>query len=101
MTAQPAVEDESVSRSECWCCGLIEDPVRMVHLGIHPEVTVCIRCAHWMSKGASEIEDQDRTGVLVHARDQFRQLRRAVVQRGWHHKRFIGRPLRWLGKHTP
>jgi hypothetical protein len=72
-----------------------------VHLGNHPEVTVCIRCAHSISKWAWEIEDQSRTGIAVRARDGFRRLRRGVVQRGWHHHRLIGRPLRWIGRHTP
>jgi hypothetical protein len=101
MTVHTAVEDESRGRSECWCCGVIEDPAKLVHLGNHPEVTVCTRCAHSISKWAAEIEDQARTGLAVRARDQFRNLRKGVVRRGWHHNRFIGRPLRWLGKRTP
>lgn len=101
MTAETAVQDEPAGRSECWCCGTIEDPTQVVHLGNHPEVTVCTRCAHSISKWASEIEDQSRTGLAVRARDQFRRLRNMVVQRGWHRSRLIGRPLRWIGKHTP
>jgi hypothetical protein len=76
-------------------------PALMVHLGNHPEVTVCTGCARSVSKWAWEIEDQSRTGAAVRARDQFRRLRRGVVRRGWHRSRFIGRPLRWLGRHTP
>lgn len=73
----------------------------MVHLGNHPEVAICLRCAQWAAKRAGEIEDSDRTGVRVAARNRFRQLRRRVVQRGWHNNRLLGRPLRWLGKHLP
>jgi hypothetical protein len=101
MTAQTAVQDKPAGGSECWCCGTIEDPTQLVHLGNHPEVTVCTRCAHSISKWAWEIEDQSRTGLAVRARDQFRRLRKTVVQRGWHRSRLIGRPLRWIGKHTP
>ena len=101
MSAQVVVGEEPPQRSECWCCGAIEDPVKFVHLGNHPEVTVCTRCAHSISKWAWEIEDQSRTGLSVRARDQLRRLRKTVVQRGWHHNRLIGRPLRWLGKRTP
>jgi hypothetical protein len=73
----------------------------MVHLGNHPEVALCLRCARWAAKQAWEIEDRDRTGALVLARDRFRALRSRVVDRGWQHNRYVGRPLRWLGKHLP
>ncbi|MGI8868550.1 MAG: hypothetical protein ACR2F6_06800 [Mycobacteriales bacterium] len=101
MTAHVVVENAQSGRSECWCCGVIDDPAKLVHLGNHPEVTVCTRCAHSISKWAGEIEDQSRTGIAVRARDVFRRLRETVVERGWHRSRLIGRPLRWLGKHTP
>jgi hypothetical protein len=42
MTAQIAVEDERLGRSECWCCGISGDPAKMVHLGDHPEVTLVL-----------------------------------------------------------
>lgn len=101
MTAHVVVENAPHARSECWCCGAIDDPATQVHLGNHPEVTVCTRCAHSISKWAREIEDQSRTGIAVRARDEFRRARKTVVKRGWHHSRVIGRPLRWLGEHTP
>jgi hypothetical protein len=101
MSAQVVVGEEPQQRSECWCCGAIGDSVKFVHLGNHPEVMVCTRCAHSISKWAREIEDQSRTGLSVRVRDQLRGLHKTVVQRGWHHNRLIGRPLRWLGKHTP
>lgn len=101
MTTRVAVNDEPQGRSECWCCGMIQDPAELVHLGNHPEVTVCTRCAHSLSKSASEIEDRSRTGLVVRARDEFRRLRKIVMRHGWHESRLIGRPLRWLGKHTP
>jgi hypothetical protein len=101
MTAQTAVQDEQLGQSQCWCCGISGNPAKMVHLGNHPEVTLCTRCAHAVSKWAWENEDADRTGFAVRARDQFRGMRKAVVRRGWHHSRLIGRPLRWLGKHLP
>src|ERR1700748_3666182 len=101
MSAQAEVGEGAPHRSECWCCGAIGDPVKLVHLGNHPEVMVCLRCAHSISKWASEIEDQSRISLAARARDQARRLRKVVVQRGWHHNRIVGRPLRWLGKHTP
>ena len=102
MTAVTAVAtDEPPRRSECWCCGLIEDPARMVHLGNHPEVALCLRCARWTAKQAREIEDLTRTGPLVRARDRARLGRQKVMQRGWHRNRWLGRPLRWLGRRLP
>ena len=86
---------------QCWCCGSIDDPDRMVHLGNHPEVAMCLPCAHWAAKEAWEIEDRDKTGALVRVRDKFRATRRGVVERGWHNSRWFGGPLRWLGKHLP
>ncbi len=97
-----ATEDEQLpGPSQCWCCGTIEDPARLVHLGNHPEVTVCTRCAHSLSKWAGEIEDQDRTGLAVCFRDRFRRLRETVIRHGWHRNRIVGRGLRWLGRFTP
>jgi hypothetical protein len=73
----------------------------MVHLGNHPEVALCLGCARWAAKEASEIEDRGRTGPLVFARDRLREARRAVVSRGWHRKPIIARPLRWIGRWMP
>lgn len=102
MTAgRTAVEDADLPRSECWCCGAIDDPTRLVHLGNHPEVALCIRCAHSVSKWAWELEDQAKTGPLVIARDRFRAVRREVFRRGWHRSPLVGGPLRWIGKRLP
>lgn len=101
MATRTAVEDQELSRSECWCCGAIDDPVRMIHLVNHPEVALCVRCGHWAAKQAWEVEDRVRTGPSVLARDRFRALRRRVAERGWQHNRIVGAPLRWLGRHLP
>jgi hypothetical protein len=73
----------------------------MVHLGNHPEVGLCLGCAHFVHKQASGIEDHAKTGLTARARDGFRTLRRAVVDRGWHRHRLFGGPLRWLGRYLP
>jgi hypothetical protein len=73
----------------------------MVRLGNHPEVTVCVRCAHSLSKWAWEMEDRGRTSAAAHARNAVRALRKSVVRHGWHHNRYVGRYLRWLGRYTP
>jgi len=101
MTIHTAISDEEAGRSRCWCCGRTEDPTRLVHLGNHPEVTLCLGCAHYVSKRAAEIEDQGKTGLAVRGRDRLRQARAIVIERGLHQHPLLGRPLRWLGKHTP
>jgi len=74
---------------------------KTVRLGNHPEVGVCTRCARSIGKWGREIEDRDRSGPGVSARDGFRSLRKAVVRRGWQNARILGGPLRWLGKRLP
>ncbi len=101
MSAHTAVDDAHVNSSRCWCCGAIEDPAQLIHLGNHPEVALCVRCARWAAKQAWEIEDQGRTGPLVIARDRLRAARLDVVSRGWHQHRLLGLPVRWIGKRLP
>jgi len=102
MTVPSAIDEgQSPGRSQCWCCGTTEDPAKLVHLGNHPEVTVCTRCAHSLSKWAWEIQDQARTGLAVRARNRLRRMRKTVVRRGWHRKGLVGRWLRWLDRFTP
>jgi hypothetical protein len=92
---------EPPTRSECWCCGRVEAPERMVHLGAHPEVVLCLGCAHFVHRAAAEIEDQSRTGIGVRLRDRVRQARGLVMRRDWHRMPVIGRLLRWLGRRLP
>jgi hypothetical protein len=101
MPELTVVEDGEPTPATCWCCGSLNDPERMVHLGNHPEVALCLGCARWTAKEASEIEARDRAGPLVLARDRFRSIRRRVVDRGLHRHPVIGRPLRWIGRHLP
>jgi hypothetical protein len=95
------VDDAEASPSRCWCCGTVDDPTRLVRLGNHPEVGLCVRCAHSVSKWAWEIEDQAKTGPLAKARHWFRALRRYVIRRGWHKSSLLGGPIRWIGKRLP
>lgn len=104
MSAEPivtAVDLNDEGRVWCWCCGSTDSPDRMVHLGDHPEVHLCLQCAHFVHQQAWEIEDVGKHGPAAFARDQFRNLRAEVIRRGWHHNKFIGGKLRWLGKYLP
>lgn len=96
-----AADDAQLSRGQCWCCGAMEDPGRVVRLGNHPEVALCLRCARWASQQARAIEDAAKTGLQVRARERLRSARRTVIQRGWHHNRILGPFLRWLGRYLP
>lgn len=97
----PAVDEPDDGSVGCWCCGTTDDAHQMVHLGNHPEVHLCLRCAHFVHQQAWQIEDDGKTGPAAFARDRLRNLRAQVVHRGWHQNRFIGGKLRWLGKYLP
>lgn len=99
--AGTAVDSGESDLAECWCCGTRQQETSVVHLGNHPEVAVCLRCAHFLHQQASGREDALRPSPAGRARDGLRKLRRMVMRHGWHQQPFIGRPLRWLGKHLP
>ena len=104
MSADPimtAIDSDDEGDVPCWCCDSVDAPDRMVQLGNHPEVHLCLGCAHFVHRLAREIEDEGNGGPAAFARDRFRNLRAEVVRRGWHQKRFIGGRLRWLGKYLP
>jgi hypothetical protein len=104
MTAEPVItgiDARDDGNVPCWCCGTVDAPDQMVHLGNHPEVHLCLRCAHFVHQRAWEIEDVGKVGPTAFVRDWFRNLRAEVMRRGWHQNRFIGGNLRWLGKYLP
>lgn len=98
VTAADPQVDGDVS---CWCCGCMDDPSRLVHLGNHPEVHLCLGCAHFVHQQAWEIEDAGRRGPAGRAREGVRTVRAVVVRRGWHHQKVLGGALRWLGRYLP
>jgi hypothetical protein len=104
MAAEPvstAIDMHDDGNVPCWCCDTIGAADRMVHLGSHPEVHLCLRCAHFVHQQAWQIEDEGKRGPAALARDGFRNLRAEVMRRGWHQNRIIGGKLRWLGKYLP
>ncbi len=102
MTTPTAPEQAERPRpGECWCCGKIQQPAKMVHLSNHPEVAICIRCAHSVRNCAWEIEDQSRTGLLVRQRDRLRHAREYAMRKGWHQHPILGGAVRWLGRRLP
>lgn len=87
--------------SDCWCCGQWLTGERLVRLGSHPEVAVCLRCAHFLHHEAGEREDALRPSIAGRLRDGLRWGRQQVMDHGWHQHPVIGRPLRWLGRYVP
>ena len=84
MSAEPvtAVDLPDDGDGQCWCCGTVERPDRMVHLGNHPEVHLCLRCAHFVHQQAWQIEDEVRGGPGAWAREGLRNVRAEVTRRG-------------------
>jgi hypothetical protein len=87
--------------ASCWCCGAQRPADELVHLGAHPEVVVCLRCAHFLHHQARAREDAQHPSPATRVRDVLRAGRRQVVQRGWHQKPVLGPVLRWLGTKLP
>ncbi len=100
-TAAAATESDAAEPLECWCCGSAYQEPELVRLGSHPEVAVCLRCAHFLHQQALGREDAQRPTPASRMRDALRSARRVVMQRQWHQKPVIGRPLRWLGRRLP
>jgi hypothetical protein len=65
----------------------------LVYYGDHPEVGLCVRCAHSFIKWAWELEDQAKTGPLAMASGRFRVRRRDVIRCGWHKSPLVGAPI--------
>lgn len=85
----------------CWCCGDSRDESAVVRLGSHPEVAVCLRCAHFLHQQARSREDAARPSPASRVRDGLRAGRRLVMRRGWQHAPVIGPVFRWLGRRLP
>lgn len=85
----------------CWCCGRECSEDDVVHLGSHPEVAVCLRCAHFLHQQARGREDAGRRSPSVRLRELLRAGRRTVLRHGWQNAPLIGPLLRRLGPRLP
>ena len=95
------VQDESGSHLWCWCCGQPRPPEDVVHLGDHPEVAVCLGCAHFLHQRARAREDEQRPSPAGGARDGLRAVRRLVIARHWQEKPLFGPLLAVAGPRLP
>ncbi len=85
----------------CWCCAELQPAEDVVHLGNHPEVAVCLECAHVLHQRARAVEDARHPSAASRARDGLRAVRRLVIAQRWHEKPGVGPVLRWLGARLP
>lgn len=97
-SAQVSVADED---RRCWCCGTPTADARLLALGAHPEVEVCLACAHHLALRARERRDRLRPTLAGRGRDLLRAGRRLVVDHGWHQLPLVGRVLQGIGRFTP
>jgi hypothetical protein len=100
-TASAASESDGAEPLECWCCGCACQESELVRLGGHPEVGVCLSCAHFLHQQARGREDALRPSPASRVRDALRSARWVVIHRQWHQKPIIGRVFRWLGRRLP
>lgn len=87
--------------STCWCCGLPHPESVLTRLGAHPEVAVCTDCAHFLHRRARAQHDESRPTPGSRVRAVVQRGRAAVMARGWHQKRAVGRLLRGVNRHLP
>jgi hypothetical protein len=91
----------SAGQVACWCCGRQRAESDVVRLGSHPEVAVCLGCAHFLHQQARTREDAARPSPASRVRDGLRAGRRVVMRRGWHEAPVLGPLLRRLGRRLP
>ena len=99
--AIPTAQDQSVTPSTCWCCGRTFESSELLHLGEHPEVAICLSCAHFLHQRARAREDAEERSVAARARDVMRSAREFVIRNDLHNKPLLGPVLRWLGPRLP
>ena len=102
MGAMTADETDFAEQlGECWCCGNEYPDSALLHLGSHPEVTVCLRCWNHLAQRARERQDEATPSLAGRGRHVLRSARRVVMNRGWHQLPVVGPVLRWLGRYLP
>ena len=94
-------EQDASGGVTCWCCGQRRPADDVVRLGNHPEVAVCLSCAHFVHQRARAREDERSRSPAARVRDGLRAARELVLRRRWHERPLIGPVLRWLGTRLP
>ena len=73
----------------------------MVRLGRHPEVAVCLDCALFLNRRATQSRDELSPSMSGRVRSGLQACRDWVVAQGWHTQGRFGSFLRWLDRHLP
>lgn len=85
----------------CWCCGAHCAEHDLVRLGAHPEVGVCLDCAHGLRRRARGRHDEVHPTRAGQLRRALHTLREQVISCGWHEHGRLGTVLRCLDRHLP
>src|SRR5437764_704752 len=104
MSSDPvltAIDLHDARKVQCWCCATSATSPSAWSNWETPRGAPLPRVCSLVHQRAWEIEDERRGGPAAVARDEFRNLRAEAIRRGWHHNKFIGGKLRWLGKYLP
>jgi hypothetical protein len=101
MTAHTAQDHAETSSPQCWCCGASKNDNELVHLGNHPEVGICTRCAHWVHRRGTQLDDAQHPSIAARLRSIVHALRTAIVNKGWHERGLLGTLLRRIDRHLP
>jgi hypothetical protein len=96
--APAAVAEGAEDGVRCWCCGQLRPADQMVYLSSHPEVGVCLACAHFLHQRARAREDHLHPSLAGRGRDVLRAAQELVIRRGWQQAPGVGRVLRWAGR---
>lgn len=86
---------------QCWCCGSQYPETDLVRLGQHPEVGICLECAHWLRRRATARHDEQHHTLAGQLRGVLQATRDYVINRGWHQYGHVGALLRRINRHLP
>ena len=98
MSAETETAVGETNEGRCWCCGRISSEDALVHLGNHPEVSICIGCVHFLRRRA---RDHQATVMRQTLRGAAETVRGQVIARGWQQRPVIGQALQWLNRYLP
>lgn len=90
-----------VSDNTCWCCGREFPESELVHLGMHPEVGVCLQCARWLQRRAVQRYDEQHPSPAAMVRGGVQSMRDVVIRKGWHQRGALGTVLRRIDRYLP
>jgi len=87
--------------STCWCCGDDFPEERLLRLGSHPEVAVCLRCSVRLVRQARAKHEALHPSLTARLHEVVAGARQTVVRLGLDRLPVVGPGFRWLGDHLP